>query len=127
MVTVMCIFESIFEINSYDKNDIIIVREERQARIKETKVMSYILCIIILYSRHCRVRFFFFFFFSLVWVDDFFKTALHKLVSQQLIWDSNPFSSLICMTLLLSVLHLLIIKFNCRLLKFLFVRFGLPI
>ena len=82
------------------------------------------MCIIILYSRHCRVRFFFF---SLVWVDDFFKTALHKLVSQQLIWDSNPFSSLICMTLLLSVLHLLIIKFNCRLLKFLFVRFGLPI
>ena len=42
---------SIFEINSYDKDDIIIVREERQARIKETKVMSYILCIIILYSQ----------------------------------------------------------------------------
>ena len=42
---------SIFEINSYDKDDIIIVREERQATIKETKVMSYILCIIILYSQ----------------------------------------------------------------------------
>ena len=41
---------SIFEINSYDKDDIIIVREERQARIKETKVMSYVLCIIILHS-----------------------------------------------------------------------------
>ena len=42
---------SMFEINSYNKDDIIIVREERQARIKETKVMSYILCIIILYSQ----------------------------------------------------------------------------
>ena len=40
----------IFEINSYHKDDIIIVREERQARIKETKMMSYILCIIVLYS-----------------------------------------------------------------------------
>ena len=41
---------SIFEINSYNKDDIIIVREERQARIKETRVMSY-MCIITLYSQ----------------------------------------------------------------------------
>ena len=65
-----------------------------------------------------------------IWCFSFLKHCRRqlrktKLVSQQLILDSNPFSSLTCMILLLSVRHHLIIKSNCRLLKFLFVRFGL--
>ena len=32
----------IFEINSYHKNDIIVVREERQVRIKENDVLHIV-------------------------------------------------------------------------------------